>query len=216
MSTFIFDIETGPLPTEQVESVMPAFDPAEVKTGNLKDPAKVAEKIEQARSAHRQSFIDRAALDPMTGQVLAMGYITPAGAQEIEIGDENMLLTHFWGAARQHSGQINRLVGFNICLFDLPFLIRRSWHHGIPIPVGVRNGRYWDKNIVDLRDTWQLGNRQAHGSLDAICKFLGLGEKLGDGKDFARLLVEDREQAVAYLKHDLELTRLLAQRLGEA
>jgi len=196
--------------------MLPVFDPNEVKLGNIKDPAKAEAKIAEARDKHRRQFFDRAALDPMTGQVLAIGYITPAGAQEIEIGDENMLLTHFWGAARQHSGQINRLVGFNICLFDLPFLIRRSWHHGIPIPVGVRNGRYWDKNIVDLRDTWQLGNRQAHGSLDAICKFLGLGEKLGDGKDFARLLVEDREQAVAYLKHDLELTRLLAQRLGEA
>ena len=213
MSTFIFDIETGPLSTEQVESVMPAFDPAEIKTGNLKDPAKVAEKIEQARSAHRQSFIDRAALDPMTGRVLAIGVVDQDGSVDVLSGSEPDLLYGFWDVIRC-SGGIHRLIGFSVLSFDLPFLIRRSWRHGIPVPVGLRDGRYWSKDIIDLRDVWQLGDRQAHGSLNAICKFLGLGEKLGDGKDFAGLWETDREQAINYLKQDLNLTRKLAQRMG--
>ena len=53
--------------------MMPAFDPAEVKTGNIKDPEKVAAKIAEAEANHRRDFIDRAALDPLTGRVVAIG-----------------------------------------------------------------------------------------------------------------------------------------------
>jgi hypothetical protein len=41
----VFDIETGPLPLEQLEAALPPFDAAEVKTGNLKDPALIAAKL---------------------------------------------------------------------------------------------------------------------------------------------------------------------------
>jgi len=68
------------------------FDPGEVKLGNMKDPAKieakieaarlkfttdkaaVAENIETARSEAWQTFRDRAALSPLTGRVLAVGW----------------------------------------------------------------------------------------------------------------------------------------------
>ena len=53
MQTIIFDIETGPLPETELAAMMPAFDPAEVKTGNLKDPAKIAEKIAEAEANQR-------------------------------------------------------------------------------------------------------------------------------------------------------------------
>ena len=37
MQTIFFDIETGALPEAEIAAMMPPFDPAEVKTGNLKD-----------------------------------------------------------------------------------------------------------------------------------------------------------------------------------
>ncbi|MGK3946596.1 hypothetical protein ABK046_50585, partial [Streptomyces caeruleatus] len=64
------------------------FDPEAVKLGNVKDPAKRADKIEEARAKHadalanfaatyaeakaqhRESFISKAALSPLTGRVL--------------------------------------------------------------------------------------------------------------------------------------------------
>ena len=45
MKTIVFDIETGPLAESELAAMVPAFDPAEVKTGNIKDPEKVAAKI---------------------------------------------------------------------------------------------------------------------------------------------------------------------------
>ena len=42
MQTIVFDVETGPLAESELVAMMPEFDPAEVKCGNLKDPAKIA------------------------------------------------------------------------------------------------------------------------------------------------------------------------------
>jgi DNA polymerase III epsilon subunit-like protein len=111
-------------------------------------------------------------------------------------------------------GRINELIGFNSNQFDLPFLVRRSWKHRVPVPPGIRRGRYWSEQMIDLREHWQLGDRQARGSLDAIAKHLGIGAKNGSGSDFARLWVNDRPKAVEYLRNDLQLAAGVARALG--
>ncbi len=231
MKRIYFDIETGPLPEAELLALLPPFDPAEVKTGNLKDPAKVAEKIAEARENHQREFIERAALDPLTGRVLAIGIlsVTPAydahagevnrepagmGFQVIANDDEKKLLAAFWSLVRGDQGRLNPLIGFNSNLFDLPFLIRRSWKHGLAVPFGLRRGRYWGEQVIDIRDCWQLGDRMAKGSLGSIAKHLGVGAKSGSGKDFAALWAGDRDAALAYLRQDLELTKHIADRLG--
>ena len=214
--TIVFDVETGPLAESELSALLPPFDPAEVKTGNLKDPAKIAEKIAEAEANHRRDFIERAALDPLTGRVIAIGMLDLETDKFFIIGhdDEARTLNEFWEAARGDMGRINPLIGFNICNFDLPFLYRRSWKHRIAVPFGIRRGRYWSDQVVDLRDAWQLGDRQARGSLDSIAKHLGVGAKNGDGKAFAGLWQSDRASAEAYLRNDLELTVKVAEVLG--
>ena len=227
MNTIIFDIETGPLPEAELEVMLPAFDPAEVKTGNLKDPAKIAEKIAEAEANHRRDFFDKAALDPLTGRVVAIGVMVFDARGEhgpdfsksgrfaiIGHDDEARMLREFWDATRGQMGRLNPLVGFNIFGFDLPFLFRRSWKHRVPIPLGLRRGRYWSDHLIDLRDGWQLGDRQARGSLDSIAKHLGVGAKNGDGKAFAELWQSDRKQAEAYLRNDIDLSANVAHALG--
>jgi hypothetical protein len=229
MNTIAFDIETGPLPENELLAMLPAFDPAEVKTGNLKDPAKIAEKIAEAEANHRRDFVERAALDPLTGRVVAIGVMgfdargdtRPTfgkGGKFFIIGhdDEARTLREFWELTRGEMGRMNPMIGFNIFGFDLPFLFRRSWKHRIAIPFGLRRGRYWGDQLVDLRDCWQLGDRQARGSLDSIAKHLGVGAKNGDGKAFAELWRSDRKQAEAYLCNDIELTGKVADALGVA
>jgi hypothetical protein len=118
----VFDIETGPLPEEHLREIIPPFereahpgefDPKSVKTGNMKDSAKIAEKIEAAREKHLQSVADyeadqvakeanywrdiigKAALDPMCGQVLTIGILNTdlenplPGASQGHSGDDN-------------------------------------------------------------------------------------------------------------------------------
>ncbi len=220
MNTIFFDIETAPLPEAELAALVPPFDPAEVKTGNLKDPDKITAKIAEAEANHRREFFDRAALDPLTGRVLAIGlYEFDSSGQGgvfriLGREDEAGLLSEFWDALRGEMGRVNTAVGFNIFAFDLPFLIRRSWKHRLKVPLGIRRGRYWGDQLVDLRDLWQLGDRQARGSLDSIAKHLGVGAKNGDGKAFAGLWQSDRASAEAYLRNDLELTVKVAEVLG--
>jgi hypothetical protein len=216
MKTIFFDVETGALPESEIAAMMPPFDPAEVKTGNLKDPDKIAAKLAEAEANHRREFFERAALDPLTGRVLAIGLLHLAGGQFHAIGhdDEAQTLREFWAACRGEMGRVHQMVGFNTWQFDLPFLLRRSWKHRVDVPFGIRRGRWWGDEMVDLRDYWQLGDRQARGSLNSIAKHLGLGGKYGDGKDFAELWRSDREKAVAYLRNDVELTARIAGVLG--
>jgi uncharacterized protein YprB with RNaseH-like and TPR domain len=218
MKTIFFDIETGPLPENELAALMPPFDPAEVKTGNIKDPEKIAAKIAEAEVNHKRDFIEKAALDPLTGRVVAIGLLDASTGQFSVIGhdDEAKTLAEFWDACRGEMMRIHQMVGFNTYQFDLPFLIRRSWKHRVLVPFGIRRGRYWSDQMIDLRDGWQLGDRQARGSLDAIAKHLGLGGKNGDGKEFATLWQNDRAKAIAYLRNDLELTAKIAEVLGVA
>jgi 3'-5' exonuclease len=218
MNTIFFDIETGPLPDQELNQMVPPFDPTEVKVGNLKDPEKITAKRAEAEANHRREFVERAALDPLTGRVLAIGLLSEKDREFRVLGneDEATMLLEFWAECRGEGGKANCMIGFNTRAFDLPFLIRRSFKHRVGIPFGIRRGRYWCDEMVDLREEWQLGDRQARGSLDTVARYLGVGQKNGHGDEFARLWKEDRERAVAYLRTDLELTAGIAEALGLA
>lgn len=213
MKKLYYDIETGPLPRAELEAAIPPFDETEVKTGNLKDPDKIAAKIEEARKAHVENFISRAALDPMTGRVLAIG-IDDGVEVRCNHGDEETLLSWFWNRVDGVWFSSGIIIGFNTHLFDLPFLIKRSWALGVDVSPGLRSGKWFTARSVDLRDVWQCGDRQARGGLDAIARFFGIEGKNGSGKDFADLLRVAPDKAMAYLENDVRITRQVAERMG--
>lgn len=255
----IFDIETGPLPDEHLETLFTfepppepaAFNPADVKYGNLKDEAKRAAKLEEAQVAHAQSVLDYptlvanaraeawakfkkgAALDATTGQVLAIGVLNTAkGVKSILAGKdkdtgvitESQLLSDFWKLYKLRRNE--RFAGLNILGFDLPFLIRRSWLNQVevPQPVADFSGKWvnFDKQFIDLRNVWLLGQQwsQCDSSLDHIAKALGLNGKLDGevtGANFAQYwngTAEEHELACVYLLNDLIETKNIAARLG--
>jgi hypothetical protein len=252
----IFDIETGGLSETELAALCPPFEPPQhpgefnpstVAVGNLKDQAKIDEKIAKAKAAHElavtnydrdritlaeQHFADfksKAALDPTTGIVLAIGFQSADNGKfaiEHGDGDEGKLLAAFWAKyakCRANPGGPRKMVGCNIFGFDLPFLVRRSWMLGVDVPASVVvNRRYFDQLFVDLREVWLLGQRwgDCGSSLDTIARTLGnCGQKPEDvgGADFARLwngTADDKNQAVAYLRNDLAMTSKVAKRLG--
>lgn len=184
--------------------MMPEF----TAPSNWKDPEKIKANIEEQKN----KWIEEAALSALTGRVLAIGMLI--GEQFICISEpatEAQMLHEFWDTTNSGCP----LIGFNCVSFDLPFLFRRSWKLAVQPAKWLRNGRYWDSALVkDIREEWQLGDRQAHGSLDTIAKHLGVGQKNGSGANFAKLWATDREQAMAYLKNDLELTAAIAKKFG--
>ena len=244
-----FDVETGALPWEQLVKLCPEFDPvaavpdpgefdpSAVKVGNLKDAAKIAAKVDEARKLHDDSrrwlhkrreaamnahvtqFQSKAALDATTGRVLAIGILhagSPVDAKAVEVwsGNEAATLEVFWRLVRSSQDIGMSMVGHNIHGFDLPFLVRRSWLLGVEVPDGVHNGRYWDAIFVDTMRHWQLGGRDMVG-LDPLCKACGHEGKADGmtGADFDKLFHgtgEERQKAIAYLQQDVVATRRLA------
>lgn len=205
-----FDIETGPLPLNEL--VIPPFDPSQVKTGNTKNPDLIAEKIRNAEENHVSDYIKNAALDALSGQVLAIGYQIEHEAPQVLCSDadgESEMLKQWWRLVSSLDRQ-PQLIGFNVKPFDLPFLYKRSWKYRIDPPYWLRHGRYWNDLVIDLREVWQLGDSRAHGSLAAICRHLGLGEKAGNGAHFSELWQTDREAAINYCLRDVQLTHQVA------
>jgi DNA polymerase III epsilon subunit-like protein len=124
---------------------------------------------------------------------------------------EEDVIRSFWNA----TVSAEKLVGFNSNAFDLPFLWRRSMKLGIRIPDGIfePNRRLFATNI-DLMERWCWFDNQARVSLDNLAKFFGFKPKLGNGKCFADLMRTNIEEAVAYLLHDVKLTRAIGRRMG--
>lgn len=247
----VFDLETEPVPEERLRELLPTFDessvevvkgefdPSTVKVGNLKDPAKIAEKVEsakqihetmrdagdsiitEARQKHWDDFVSRAALSPITGQILVIGYYaTESGKGGIHEGPESELIVGFWKKYEECRASHRRLVGHNIAGFDIPFLVRRSWMLDIPVPSTVFDKGKWldSTTLADTMSLWGCGNRDAI-KLGEIAQAFGVGAKTEGvtGADFARLYrgsEEDRAVALKYAANDVEITAKVAVRMG--
>ena len=241
MKFIVFDIETKGLRDEALALAepfkayepLPAFDPKNVKIGNLKDPDKIAAKIraeeeaypekikqhfadyEKAQAEYEAKIISKAALNALCGEVVAIGIKTSA-AETILSGNEADILRRFWEFFGTNPAP---LVGWNSNGFDVPFLVRRSWKRGIVVP-NVYQGRYLDKRFIDLMENFACGEYGYRLKLDDAAKFFGVeGKYQGDctGADFAMMFESDdpisKAKAIEYLKCDLRATYAIAERM---
>lgn len=203
------DIETAPASDDVLARVKPTF----TAPSNYKDEGKIAQSIAEQEQAWRE----RAALDAATGQVLCVGWLYDGDHEPVILGakggTEKNIVGDFWLSVADELGRGNTLIGFNIFGFDLPFMARRAWVHGLQVPHIARNGRYWSNQFMDLMDIWKLGVYDQRISLDNMAKALGVGAKTGSGKDFAALWATDKPKALEYLVTDLRLTKACADRL---
>jgi Predicted 3'-5' exonuclease related to the exonuclease domain of PolB len=253
----VFDIETGPLEVSVIKRQAKQFrsnlgpppgkfDPKAVKLGNLKDEEKIKGKIEAAKAAHKKAVgdhaikaktdeadywadvIDKAALSPRTGRVLAIGYYsTDKGKYVPDIAGrgnpEKRILERFWvHFLACHDGH-RVMVGHNSSKFDVPFLLKRSFINNIDWPKSkggvfakdlalVRGGKFLnDVTFVDTMVMW--GD---FISLNDIATLFGVGAKPDDmdGAMFADVLKKDPQKAEAYLRNDVNMTLEVATRLG--
>lgn len=225
----IIDIETGPLPDDELRSVYiePTYEEFAAGCDQRWKEETKREKYESGRESRWQQFVDRAALSPLTGRVLAIGFRAVGDSGKCGIlgaeQTEAELLTAFWQKYRECRKQspARKLCGWNILGFDLPFLIRRSWKLGVEIPATIRDGndRYWDTMLIDLMQRFAVGAWKENTKLDVAARFFGVGSKPDgvSGADFARLWLgtaAERQQACDYLKNDLAMTAGIAERMG--
>lgn len=206
MQTFSFDIETRPLSKGAVEKWMPEFE----APANYKDEAKIEAYIQKKR----ESWMDGAALSPLTSEVCVIGYYDGMTFSYDHADDagEGTLLAGFWERIPRlalTSGP--RVIGHNIKGFDLPYLVQRSWMHGMSVPPAAYTyGRYgfrWSESFVDTAELWRLGG-MLHGGLspadfNTIAKAMGGEPKPFEAKQWWKMWNEDKKAALDYLRIDV-------------
>jgi len=203
------DIETSKAP--DAELFEPEYkEPKRNKDGSVSATSKTVEQ-------QREEWLSKCALSPLTGQVLMVGYdYGNEGTRVVDINsldDENCLLDTV-ATFINHSDLI---IGHYIKSFDLPFIINRCRKHGITPPnVGyMARGRWvWNENVIDLADLWTFNKYGEYISLNNMAKYFGLKPKDETiGENFEQVFNEDIEKAIAYCKHDIELTKQIYERL---
>jgi len=152
-------------------------------------------------------------LNPIDSRVVAIGVRHLEKDLIFDDADEKELLERFWDKWREITGGDKHygIVGFNIKNFDLPFIVNRSFIHGVTIqPFTI-------KPVIDIREkvnAYKYG--KTRGKLKEYAAMLGLPVMDVDGSDVADLHYGgERDKIAEYLRNDLLITDSLYQRLVE-
>ncbi len=169
MELFACDIETGPLPDDELLRLYEVpqkpglFKAAAVDTGRATKMETIIIKVAEARAVHDEMIADwdgycdrdkaewldatreRAALNPLMGRVLAVGFWSNEepnkGPSRINSVDidETEILNSWWALCRKNCNC--QFVFHGGFRFDLPFLVRRSWMLDVTVPDWVMSVR---------------------------------------------------------------------------
>ena len=125
--------------------------------------------------------IETTGLSPVNDRITAIAVKSSYGEDALVEKDEKLMLEQFWDMVRRKYPYI-RLIGFNCASFDVPFLLVRSFKHGVRV-LDVRG------KVIDLRLILSHGNSYQHGKLDEYAKLIGLDAKYKGytGADAVRL-----------------------------
>jgi len=222
MNVTIIDCETISLPEAEIRAKLPPFDPSKVKLGVLKDEAKIAAKIEEARATYGNDEVREGALHATTGTLAIVGFRHGENVMQYHIGDmtEAAIIEASFAEILRCLDKGIIVSGYFIKGFDLPFIVGRAWALGIKVPPRIFNAfkpRYpWSENIVCLQEVWLAGSAAQFGtrvSLATVLRELGLPSKSGSGADFGALWASDQKAALQYNADDLAAEMRLAERL---
>lgn len=197
-----FDLETKAHPEDELFArFSPVFEPKR----SLVDPNKIKADV----LAKRQDWLDESTLRAERSRILALGYTLDGGETvtclhgEDEVRD---ILLPFIQLIDEKL--IVELCGFNILGFDLPYFRRRCLLNRVPFPFYNSGDKWnpWTFATFDAMVDWQCGNRQDNISLDTLARALGIEERKGDWREFAKLYETDPDKALEFVRSEVRLT----------
>jgi hypothetical protein len=231
---FYFDAETVPVQDPALVASLRADLDASLQVdlaalrapANYKDADKIAEYVAKARadltSAHAakaEEALLKTSFDGGVGQCVCIAFAVGDGeprvyaVEDLSRDAERTMLECFF-TTLEEAGFVT-LVGHNIIGFDIPFLWKRAMVLGVKPPFNFpRNPKPWSELIEDTMLLWD-GQQRAGGSMDRICRLLGIPGKDGmSGADVWPAVQEGRLLDVAaYCKGDVIRTRAMHRRM---
>ena len=216
MNIKIFDIETVKQDDEEILKNVPAWDIEEAKTRvpkNYKKEEAINGWLEEDRENYRKNLLEKAALNPETATIAIAGFYRGGEVIQHSSFEKDILLA----IMDEIDLPRDRVIGFNILGFDLPFFIKRCWINNLEVPHTIFDplSRYpIPDRFVDGMKLWQAGNFKApFTSLNNALKAVGLPGK-PDGSEFAKLWREDKQKAIKYQEEELLSQAMLYRRMG--
>lgn len=153
-------------------------------------------------------------LNPIDSKIIAIG--AKCGEEKtliLQSSDERQILLSFWKEILSFKkSSLDKIVGFNIKDFDLPFIVTRSFIHGVPIvPFTL-------KDIVDLREllsAFKYG--PTRGKLKEFAQLIGMQiiDDMDGEKVPAAHWAGETQKIKEYLEKDLEITHAIHKRTIE-
>lgn len=234
-----FDIETIPCQDEALIASLTA-DMAdeltqalsEVKApGNYKDEAKIAEYCVTAREklvaehkANVQKAIERTSFDGGMGQVCVIGWAfgdegpRAKAVESLGSAHEAALLQLFFDSLNEHHvlGDSFCFIGHNSNAFDIPFLWKRAIILGVKPPtLFPRDPKPWGDGTFDTMLAWNGTKAVPGGSMDRICRLLGITGKGDMDGSMVWPMVQAGEivKVAEYCKGDVARTREMHRRM---
>lgn len=216
MKRFYFDIETLPAqdPAVKAEIADSITAPAQYKK-----PESIAEWLRDNRDSEAEAQWLKTSFDGGAGHVFCIAWSVDEGlphcAWHPQLSRQAEIDTlHTFFSELSDAGHC-QLIGHNIIGFDIPFLWKRAMVLGVKPPFNFpRNPKPWSELVCDTMLLWDATQR-AGGSMDRICRLMGITGK-GDfgGTDVWPAVKSGEFDRVAdYCRADVERTRAMHKRM---
>ena len=193
---FVMDIESIPLVTDEIRQEV--ADSIRVP-GSYSKPETIQNWEATVKPGLVEAELARGGLDATRGRLLAFTYsVDDDDPYCVMEDDERELLQRAMHIiSDMPAGTI--YVGFNHAAFDLPFMRRRAWANGLPVPRRPYKVKPWDDCILDLMLLW-APEREGRISLDKLCRVLGVPSPKAGGFTGADVWPAYQDGAIGRIK----------------
>lgn len=190
---------------------------------------KTGESKAKSIASQKDDVIEKTVFNGTYGEIITIGFAVDdnpiSSIQRTDKVSEKQILQGFFDALNDFAAIENKSarfldvkwIGHNLLGFDLRYLYQRCVinninTYGIKIPADARHGSQY---VFDTMTAWSGFGAKTGGSLDAICKVLGLPGKDGFcGADVWGAWEREEYQRIAeYCQDDVRLTREVYKRL---
>ena len=218
------DIETFGNEPERVEPTLPTRD--DVKVGNLKDPAKIEAKIEEALPIMRAEAIAKAhedhqkewrgnALKSVRGKIICISFAfndDPVINLSIDDLDKEQDMMRAFEEVIKDIAPAHLqtyVVAHNGMAFDFPWLRHRAIKYALKHLYELLTFSRYDPRAHDTQDLFRGSDYRNYYSMDSVAEFLGFEGKKGmTGADVHDEFLNNNIAGIAdYCNNDVEVLR---------
>lgn len=211
------DIETLP-PREEERDQFPASLVRKLARRRRSDDGECSEEQYRRLALHGECgrLLTVSVIVEQDDRIIHKGLLGREKRNSLFHFDEVRILRAFWKLISDFKTGRDLIVGHNVLCFDLPFLYKRSYVHGVKPSVELSFARYRNRPIFDTMQVWSGWDYRYFLSLADLGGILGVGSKtegMDGGRVYDCIRKGDHDIVARYALQDVELVRAIYYRM---